>query len=132
MDYTNAAVEKFCDDIYATETTGIAIQSAGLDTARCMLKITERHMNAAGYVMGGAIFTLADFTFAVAANSGNEGVTVSLNSNINFMSPSKGPVLFAEAVCIENKKKICFYKIEVSDEEGRQVAIATTTGYRPG
>ena len=32
------------------------------------MKIEPRHRNAAGIIMGGAIFTLADFAFAVASN----------------------------------------------------------------
>ena len=34
--------------------------------AKCSLEIQPHHLNAANTVMGGAIFTLADFAFAVA------------------------------------------------------------------
>lgn len=79
--------------------------------------------------MGGAIFTLADFAFAVAANS--EGaLCVSLSSQISFVNASKGPVLIAEAKCIENKKRLCFYEILISDNVGNIVAKVSTTGFR--
>ena len=41
-------------------------------TARCSLTLKPHHMNANNVPMGGAIFTLADFTCAVAANGYSE------------------------------------------------------------
>lgn len=129
MNYKQLAIERFSGDLYATKTTGIIIEEVDENYAKCSLSINENHMNAAGFVMGGAIFTLADFTFAVAANSINV-LTVSLTSQINYINATKGPVLYAEAKCVTNKKNICFYDIIVSDSKGNLVANASTTGYR--
>ena len=49
-----------------------------------VLNLTERHFNAAGGVMGGVHFVLADFTFAVATNWNGMGV-VSLSSTISYL-----------------------------------------------
>lgn len=129
MDYKKIAEERFKKDIYACELTGIQIEEVEANYAKCRLQITKNHLNAADFVMGGAIFTLADFTFAVAANS--EGaLCVSLSSQISFVNASKGPVLIAEAKCIENKKRLCFYEILISDNTGNIVAKVSTTGFR--
>lgn len=129
MDYKQLAIERFSDDLYATQTTRIKIEEVGENYAKCSLSINKKHMNAAGFVMGGAIFTLADFTFAIAANSTNV-LTVSLTSQINYINATKGPVLYAEAKCVTNKKNICFYNIIVNDNKGNIVANVSTTGYR--
>ena len=62
------AKEFFIKDRYAMITTGIEIEEVEEKYAKCSLKINENHTNATGHVMGGAIFTLADFTFAVSIN----------------------------------------------------------------
>ena len=78
--------------------------------------------------MGGAIFTLADLTFAVAANFGGR-MTVSISSNISFVGPAKGDVLTSTARCIKSGRSACFYEVEVVDDLGNKVAIVTFTGF---
>ena len=56
----------FSNDRFATETTGCRVVEAGPGHAVCELDVCERHLNEKGGVMGGAIFTLADFACAVA------------------------------------------------------------------
>ena len=129
MDYTEQARQFFAADIFATETTGIFIEEARDDYARCSLKIDERHLNAAGVVMGGAVFTLADFTFAVASNSG-QARTVSMTSNINYLCPAHGPTLTAEANCVKSGKRTCTYIIDIFDADGTRCAFVTTLGHR--
>ena len=51
------------------EFLGIELLEAGEGYARSRMQIGEEHLNGIGTVHGGAIFTLADFTFAVASNS---------------------------------------------------------------
>ena len=54
----------FKDDVYATQVTGIVIDACGPNYAKCSLALESKHRNAAGQVMGGVLFTLADFAFA--------------------------------------------------------------------
>lgn len=128
MDNTQQAEKYFSGDIFATQTTGIVIESASLNYAKCSLAVEPRHLNAMGFVMGGAIFTLADFTFAVAVNS-ECAPTVSLNSNINFISSAKCERLYAEATPIKNGKSICFYTVTITDETNKLIATVDTTGF---
>ena len=129
MDYTEKARELFSSDIYAVETTGVKIEEVRPDYCRCSLKIDERHYNVNRNVMGGAIFTLADYTFGVAANIDNPSA-VSLTSTINFIRPTRGPILYAEAKCIKSGRSIAFFEITVTDGEGGIIASALANGFR--
>ena len=120
--------EFFCGDVFATSATGIVIDEIGDKWAKCTLKLDSRHKNAANQVMGGVIFTLADFTFAVAANRGKDAVTVTTSSNISFVGTVKGDVLIAESRLLKDGRRSCFYEIEVKDELGNLVAVASTVG----
>ena len=129
MDYTEKAREMFSSDIYAVETTGVRIEEARPNYCRCSLKIEGRHFNVNGNVMGGAIFTLADYAFGVAANVENPSA-VSLTSTINFIRPTKGPVIYAEAKCIKSGRSIVFYDITLTDSEGNIIATVAANGFR--
>lgn len=119
--------EEFSHDRFATKCAGIFIEEAGPNYAKCSLKIGDDHKNAMGRVMGGAIYTLADFAFAVAAN--NEKVsTVSVQSNISFLGAAKGDTLIAVAQPIKVGRKISVYSITITDDLGTNVAYVTATG----
>ena len=57
----------FSDDRFATDN-GITLLELDGDHAVTSLTLEARHRNAFGGVMGGAIFTLADFAFAALTN----------------------------------------------------------------
>ena len=129
MDYTEQAREMFKSDIYAVETTGVRIEEARPGYSKCSLKIDGRHFNVNGDVMGGAIFTLADYAFGVAANIGGKAA-VSLSGSISFLRPTKGPVLYAEARSVKDGRSIAFYDITVTDGDGNIVATVAASGFR--
>lgn len=120
--------EFFAKDRFATDN-GAVIEAVGEHYAKCRMKLGERHKNAVGAVMGGVCFTLADFTFAVAANWQKAGV-VSLSSNITYLGTVHGKELIAEAVCVKEGRTTNFYQIDIRDDTGSHVAVVTTTGYR--
>lgn len=131
MERTKEARRIFAADIYATETTGIVIEHAEENYARCALRIEPRHMNANGAVMGGVLFTMADFTFAVAANGGETPDTVSISANIQYLNPAFGPRLVAETQCVKDGRSLCVYEVTITDEQwGRAAAKAVITGLR--
>lgn len=80
----------FFADCFATQVLGAVIEEARAQYARCSFTIEPKHLNAVGTVMGGAIFTLADFAFAVASNTDN-APTVSLSSQISFLALPREP-----------------------------------------
>ena len=121
---------KFFDgDFYATKATGIVIEEVGEHFARCSFEISRNHQNAYGGVMGGAIFTLADYTFAVSSNF-NQPQTVSISSQINFIGMAKGKKLISESHLIKDGRSTCLYEINISDDLGTKVAFATFTGMK--
>lgn len=124
--------EFFRGDVFATLSTGAVIEEIGDKWARCSLALDSRHRNAANQVMGGAIFTLADFTFAVAANRPDSPITVTASTNISFMGTVKGNKIIAETRLLKDGKRNCFYEISVKDELGNLIAVANTVGSHLG
>ena len=123
------AREFFGKDKYATVASGIQIDEIGEHYSKCSMKITDNHKNAYGGVMGGAIFTLADFAFAVASNY-NAPQTVSVTSQINFIGMAKGQCLIAESKVIKDGRTTCLYDVFITDELGTKVAYVTVNGMK--
>ncbi len=119
----------FAGDRYATETTGVFIQEAAPGRAVCTLPLRPALLNANHTPMGGAIFTLADFAFAVAVNGHSQRVTVSQHASITFLSPAKGQTLIATASCLKAGRRTCLYAVEITDELDTYVAHVTVNGY---
>lgn len=89
-------------------------------------------MNANNVPMGGAIFTLADFTCAVAANGYSEKMTVSQNASITFCAPARGVRLVAEASCLRSGRTTALLTVDIRDELDTYVAHATVNAYVVG
>lgn len=121
--------DRFKNDHFATDATGVVIDSAMPGKAVCSLTLEERHMNENNVPMGGAIFTLADIACAVAANGYAEEKTVSQQASITFLSPAKGERLTAEASCLRKGRSTALYSVDIRDELGTYVAHATMNGY---
>ena len=122
------AREEFSKDIYATELTGAVIDRIGPDYAKCSMKLEGKHRNAYGGIMGGAIYTLADFAFAVASNFDKEYATVSVVGQASFMAASKGSILYAEARLIKDGRSNCFYEVTITDDLEKIVAVVSFNG----
>ena len=116
---------RFKKDRFATEAAGIVIDHAEPGKAVCSLTLEEKHMNENNVPMGGAVFTLADFTCAIASNGYSEKKTVSQQVSITFLAPAKGSRLIAEASCLREGRTTAFYAVDVKDELGNYVAHAT-------
>lgn len=122
--------ERFKNDRFATDN-GAVIEEVGEGYARCVMVLDEHHYNAVGSVMGGAIFTLADFAFAVASNW-NKKPCVSLTAQITYLGKAKGRKLIAEAKKVKEGRATCYYLVEMTDELGNKVAHVTSNGFFVG
>ena len=116
----------FGKDRFAAET-GCVIEAAEIGYARCSLTLETRHRNALGAPMGGAVFTLADYAFAVASNFDRD-VYVSTSADVHFLAASRGMTLLAEAREIRCGRRTCLFAVTVTDELGTQVAYLTIAG----
>lgn len=121
------AREFFGNDKYATKLTGIKIVDVKNQYAKCKLQLSDNHKNALGFAMGGVMFTLADFVFAIATNFG-ETKTVTTSSTINYLSSPKGDVLYGESRLLKDGKTNCFFEITITDNLNNLIAVVSTTG----
>ncbi len=115
-------VKRFQSDRFATEVTGIEIVDVAPGYAKVKLEVQSRHYNAVGIVQGGALFTLADFAFAVASNTQDDQVTVSIESTMSFFKPTTTGTLFAEAKLLSRSKSLQSFEVPVTNEKGELVA----------
>ena len=118
----------FSCDRFATEN-GMTLEELDEEHSLCSLVLSERHKNAFGGVMGGAIFTLADFAFAALTND-RDRVTVAQQVSVNYLSQAKGDRLFARAAYRKDGRSSCVVNVDVTDGEGRDVAQFTGTGFK--
>jgi acyl-CoA thioesterase len=116
----NDRFAEFCDIELLSVTPGRA-------SARMTLR--PHHHNGIGSVQGGAIFTLADFTFAAAANS-HGAVAVAINASITFMKAAAAGTLWAEARELAKNFKIGTYSVEIKDDQGDLVAHFQGLAYK--
>ena len=118
----------FAEDRFATEN-GMYIEVLDDTHAVCAMDITGRHSNANGGVMGGAIFTLGDFAFAVFVNHKHRP-TVAQQVSINYFSQPKGKKLIATAHGKKDGKTTCVCIVDITDDTGLDVAQFIGTGYK--
>lgn len=117
----------FGQDIFAAKQLGAVIEEVSRECVTVSFDIKDIHKNAIGLVMGGAIYTLCDYAFAIASNAG-EVRTVTSTSNMTFLSGTKGSKLIAKCTPIKDGKTICVYEVNVSDDLGTHVAVVTIMG----
>ena len=115
----------FKNDRFAVEM-GAEIDEVTPQKTVCSLRINNNHKNAVGGVMGGAIFTLADFACAVAANADTPAF-VSADGNISYLCAGTGKKLIANAKVIRKGKTLAFCTAEITDETDKLLATANFT-----
>lgn len=118
------------NDRYA-KLVDIKLVKIDLGYAVAQMEISEKHLNGVNIVQGGAIFTLADYAFAAAANSKGV-VTLGINASISYFKSPKGKLLTAEAKEITSSKRICSYNVDIFDENNDLIARFNGTGYIKG
>lgn len=127
----------FLADRFAVERAGIRIDSVeptgekASARAICSMPVLPHHCNAAGTVMGGAIFTLADFCAAVSANAyADTAVTVSLSATIHYLGVCRSDCLLAKAEPVHDGRSTALISVRIEDSLGNLVALVECTGYR--
>ena len=108
---------------------GIELVSLAPGHAVTRLKVQPWHLNAVGIVQGGAIFTLADYAFAVASNS-HGTVAVGINVGITYIKSASSGTLTAEAQEVALNSKLASYTVNVTDDAHSLIAIFQGLVYR--
>ncbi|WP_457560605.1 PaaI family thioesterase [Caminibacter sp.] len=112
-----------------SKNIGIELLEVHYGYAKARLVVSRFHLNNAGVCHGGAIFTLADFTFAVASNSFGK-VSLAINTSISFMHAAKlGDELIAEAKLVEESNKLGTYEVVVKRGD-KKIAFFSGTVYK--
>jgi acyl-CoA thioesterase len=122
------ARDYFSRDRFATEN-GVTLDALDGERAVTSMTIADRHRNAFGGVMGGAIFTLADFAFAALTN-GRGRLTVAQQVSINYLAAPKGARLVATARYRKDGRATCVVDVDVADDAGRDVAQFVGVGFK--
>jgi len=118
----------FSKDQFAAHN-GIELIEIRPGQASCKMVIQEIHRNGLGLVHGGALFTLADFAFSIAASSRGRRC-VSLNASISFVTPGISGTIYAEATEISLNNKIGTYDVKITNDKKEILATFTGLAYR--
>ncbi len=125
----DAARAQFAADRFASEQLGARIDEVEPGRAVCSFEILPCHRNAMGAVMGGAVFTLADFALAVASNFGQQPA-VTAASSVEYVAAAKGTRLVATCTADRAGRRLGFYTTRVEDDLGALVALVQATCMR--
>lgn len=93
------------------------------------LELAERHTSnpASGLAHGGVPYALADTVAGAAVSSLNATVTPTVDMRIDYLRPSVGTALRAEADVVRNGNSVATVDVEVTTDEGEVVATARGT-----
>ncbi len=108
---------------------GITLVEVKPGWAKARMEVQPHHMNGAKTVHGGAIFTLADFTFAAAANSQGQ-LALAINTSISFFKPTHSGILYAEAEELSANRKLGHYQVKITNHKQQLIAQFQGTAYR--
>jgi acyl-CoA thioesterase len=128
-DMQKLLAEKFSEEPYA-KLFGIDLVELDFGRALVKMEIKEEMMNLFGMAHGGAVFSLLDAAFELAANSYGT-VAVALSMSVNYINPAlKGKTLFAEAREVSRSSRISTYDLEVKGSGGEIIAACQAMAYR--
>ena len=122
-------VKEFLKNDRFAAMLGIDLLEAANGKAKAKLEIKEQHLNTIDIAHGGAIFSLADFTFAAASNS-HGTVAVAINANISFVKATGKGILTAEAFEVSKNRKLATYTINVTNSKNELIASFQGMVYR--
>jgi acyl-CoA thioesterase len=107
----------------ASQIAGMTIDEVGPGYARMSMRLLPQMMNGHEIAHGGAIFALADSSFAFACNSRNVP-SVAQHCSITYISPGRGgEKLVAECKETNLTGRYGIYDVTITGGDGRVVAI---------
>ena len=106
---------------------GLVLVDAGPTHATMTMTVARHHLNFNGGCHGGAMFTLADSAFGLAANA-HGVVAVGIDTHMTFLlAVREGETLTAHAVEVSRNAKLAVYRVDVTNGAGAPVATFTGT-----
>lgn len=123
------ALKKFIESDRFAKHLGIELLECANGRAKARMELKDHHLNSAGMLHGGAIFSLADAVFSAASNS-HGTLAVAINVSISFFKAIKSGVLIASAEEASFNPRLATYLIDITDGEGCKIALFQGTVYR--
>jgi acyl-CoA thioesterase len=130
LEETFKAIRKwFAQEPYA-KMMGMRLVEIGPGSSMVEMKLSEQMKNICGVTHGGAVYSLIDGAFEVAANSYGT-VAVALNVNVSYINPAiTNDILYAQAKEQSRSRKISTYHIQVKNDRGELIATCQSMAYR--
>jgi len=127
-------IKKFFSKDNFAKSAGIVIESISEDFVQCNMEIKDIHRNSVDGVHGGAIFTLADFTFGIHANLDNlsgfgAGITLAQSCNISYLKSTRGNCLIAKSKCLNKGRTMSVYQVIITDDLNKRIAVMIGNGF---
>ncbi|QLD85450.1 PaaI family thioesterase [Natronomonas halophila] len=97
------------------------------------LELSQEHSSNPNQLVahGGVAYSLADTVGGAAVMSANFTVTPTINMRMDYLAPATGGTLRAEAEVIRNGDSVATVSVDVTDEDGTDIATARGT-YKTG
>ena len=112
------------------QLVGLQVVSPGGDGPAVMeIPLAAGVLGAGGELHGGAVALLCDVACAVAASSASTydhttHVLVTADLHVRYLGPARGDVVRAEASVVKAGRTLIVVQADVTDGEGRAVAVA--------
>jgi uncharacterized protein (TIGR00369 family) len=107
----------------------IQITDTGEGWAVGRIELQEKHSSnpQSGIAHGGVPYALADTVAGTAASTVNESVTPTIDMRIDYLQPSVGSYIEAEAEVVRNGRSVATVDVDVTNDAGAVVATARGT-----
>jgi len=97
--------------------------------AKVQLKIQKHFLNGVDTTHGGVLFSLADYAFALAANTSGE-IGVAINASIQFIKPAfEGDEVIAETKMISRSKRLGTFSGTIVNQKKETLAHFSAMAY---
>jgi len=109
---------------------GVELLDVKPDRVTIRMVVRQDMLNGFGVCHGGVTFAFADSAFAFASNTGAE-VSVSIENSMTYPAAVRvGDVLLAEAEKEASSRRLGYYRVRVTRNDGAVVALFRGTVYR--
>lgn len=121
------------DEMPFNDRLGIELIDAEDGHATGKLELSSEHSSNPKTMIahGGVTYALADTIAGAAAVSANYTVTPTIDMRIDYLSPATGGTLHADAEVIRNGNNVATVEVDVTDDDGTDIATARGT-YKTG
>jgi acyl-CoA thioesterase len=109
------------------QSLGVTLASVADDEIVVELEIGHRHLNFLRLGHGGVVFSLADCAFSLVANAAGDRA-VAIDTHLVLTAPAReGDRLRARAIEATRGRTLGTYRVDVTRDDGRTVALFTGT-----